>query len=236
MHHHGAGRGHGARERLSGMQALCRLADVPDRKRRQARTTSPSSAPRIAERTMDERMRTTPWFHATDIPNAPATNLVQIGIGGWIGNRPGIKVAQERDTTVISMYDVEEIRVEGAIETALECAWKDADAVFLSFDIDCVDPGFAPGTGTPSPVGCCPGRRSRASEWWPARGSAASRWWRSPPSTTTPTSPPSSGRAIMDVLGTLVEEGHRGSRPTRAEREGSQAEATEANRREVGEG
>jgi hypothetical protein len=26
---------------------------------------------------------TTPWFHATDIPNVPPENLVQISIGGW---------------------------------------------------------------------------------------------------------------------------------------------------------
>lgn len=36
--------------------------------------------------TMDERMHTTHWSHATDLPNVPASNLVQIGIGGWIGN------------------------------------------------------------------------------------------------------------------------------------------------------
>ena len=35
------------------------------------------------ESDLDERMHTTPWFHATNIKNAPATNLVQIGIGGW---------------------------------------------------------------------------------------------------------------------------------------------------------
>ena len=35
------------------------------------------------ETDLDERMHTTPWFHATNIKNAPATNLVQIGIGGW---------------------------------------------------------------------------------------------------------------------------------------------------------
>ena len=39
---------------------------------------------------------------------------------------------------------------------ALEIAWKDAKAVFLSFDIDCVDPGFAPGTGTPESGGFTP--------------------------------------------------------------------------------
>jgi len=37
----------------------------------------------IQERDLDERMHTTPWFHTTNLPNVPASNLVQIGIGGW---------------------------------------------------------------------------------------------------------------------------------------------------------
>lgn len=37
----------------------------------------------IQETDLDERMHTTPYFHATNIPNVPAKNLVQIGIGGW---------------------------------------------------------------------------------------------------------------------------------------------------------
>ena len=41
-------------------------------------------------------------------------------------------------------------------------------------------------------------------------------------------------RAIMDVLGTLVEEGHLGSRPTRQERERKEHEAREAKAREEG--
>ena len=28
-------------------------------------------------------MHTTPWFHATNLQNVPAKNLVQVGIGGW---------------------------------------------------------------------------------------------------------------------------------------------------------
>lgn len=30
----------------------------------------------------------TPWFHATDLPNVPPKNLVQIGIGGCQAPRP----------------------------------------------------------------------------------------------------------------------------------------------------
>jgi agmatinase len=37
----------------------------------------------IQEKDLDERMHTTPWYHATNLPNVPAVNLVQIGIGGW---------------------------------------------------------------------------------------------------------------------------------------------------------
>ncbi|MEL6775509.1 MAG: agmatinase family protein, partial [Pseudomonadota bacterium] len=37
----------------------------------------------IQEKDLDERMHTTPWFHATNLPNVPAKNLVQVGIGGW---------------------------------------------------------------------------------------------------------------------------------------------------------
>ena len=44
------------------------------------------------ETDLDERMHTSPWFHATNIPNAPAKNLVQLGIGGWQVPRPGVRV------------------------------------------------------------------------------------------------------------------------------------------------
>ena len=40
---------------------------------------------------------TTPIYQtSTNIPNAPATNLVQIGIGGWQAPRAGVKVGRER--------------------------------------------------------------------------------------------------------------------------------------------
>ena len=108
------------------------------------------------EKDLDERMHTTPWFHATNIKNAPATNLVQIGIGGWQSPREGVKVGRERQSTVITVGDVERVGVEKIAEIALETAWKDAKAVYLSFDIDVIDAGFVPGTGWPEPGGLLP--------------------------------------------------------------------------------
>ena len=108
------------------------------------------------EKDMDERMHTCPWFHATNIPNAPATNLVQVGIGGWQVSRDWVRGAREKGTYVLTMDDVEELGIEQTAQRALEIAWKDADAVYLSFDIDSVEAGYVPGTGWPQPGGFQP--------------------------------------------------------------------------------
>ena len=63
----------------------------------------------IQEKDLDEQMHTTPWFHATNLPNVAASNLVQIGIGGWQVPREAVAVARERDTTIITMSDVEKL-------------------------------------------------------------------------------------------------------------------------------
>ena len=108
------------------------------------------------ETDMDERMHTTPWFHATNIPNVPPKNLVQIGIGGWQASRPGVKVGRERGTTIMTVTDCVEMGIEVAAERALEVAWEGAQGVWLSFDIDCLDAAFVPGTGWPEPGGFLP--------------------------------------------------------------------------------
>jgi agmatinase len=108
------------------------------------------------ETDLDERMHTTPWFHATNIKNAPAVNLVQVGIGGWQAPRAGVKVGRSRGTTVVTIGDVERVGIEKVAEAALEVAWKDARAVYLSFDVDVIDSGFVPGTGWPEPGGLLP--------------------------------------------------------------------------------
>lgn len=110
----------------------------------------------LQEKDMDERMHTTPWFHATNIPNAPPSNLVQIGIGGWQVPRAGVKEARKRGSNILTMDDVENLGINKVAEIALEAAWKNAKAVYLSFDIDSVDCGFVPGTGWPEPGGFLP--------------------------------------------------------------------------------
>jgi agmatinase len=60
----------------------------------------------IQEKDLDERMHPPPWFHATNLPNVQARNLVQVGIGGWQVPRPAVKEARKRGTTILTMNDV----------------------------------------------------------------------------------------------------------------------------------
>ena len=183
----------------------------------------------IQERDMDERMHTTPWFHATNIPNAPPANLVQMGIGGWYGSRPGVKVARERRTTVLTITDIEEVGVEKAAEVALEVAWKDADAVFLSFDIDSVDAGFVPGTGSPEPGGLLPREALKLLRLIARESICGMEVVEvAPPYDVSDMTAQLACRAVMDVLGTLVAEGKLGARRTREAAEEQAAEPPEA--------
>ena len=110
----------------------------------------------IQEYDLDERMHTTPYFHATNIPSVKPENLVQIGIGGWQVPRAAVKEIRNRRTNVFTMSDVEDLGIEKVVEMALERAWDGCGAVYLSYDIDSIEAGFVPGTGWPEPGGFLP--------------------------------------------------------------------------------
>jgi len=166
----------------------------------------------IQEKDLDERMHTTPWFHATNMSNVPASNLVQIGIGGWQVPRQAVKEARKRGTTIITMNDVVQLGLDKVVEIALETAWQGADAVYISFDIDSVDCGFVPGTGWPEPGGFLP------REILYLLGSVAKEGICgmevvevSPPYDVSDITSLLGVRAIVDVLGTLVAFGKMGA-------------------------
>jgi agmatinase len=51
------------------------------------------------------------------------------------------------------MTEIEERGIDAVIEDAVREATEHADLVYVSVDVDVVDPGMAPGTGTPEPGG-----------------------------------------------------------------------------------
>jgi agmatinase len=170
------------------------------------------------ETDLDERMHTTPWFHATDIANVPARNLVQLGIGGWQAPRPGVKVCRERETTIMTVNDCVSMGIDRAAEIALEVAWAGAEAVWLSFDVDCLDAAFVPGTGWPEPGGFLPREALALVRSVSGAGLAGMEIVEcSPPYDNADITALLGVRVICDVLATLVNNGHLPRQGTRAQ-------------------
>ena len=102
--------------------------------------------------------------------------------------------------------------IDKIAEIALETAWKDADAVYMSFDIDSVDCGFVPGTGWPEPGGFLPrealGLVSRIAK----EGLCGLEIVEvSPPYDTSDITSLFAARVIVDTLGTMVAHGKMGA-------------------------
>jgi agmatinase len=71
-----------------------------------------------------------------------------VGIRGH--SRPSfMEIQEERDIYVDYATEVHEKGIEQSIQGAIDHVTAKADHVYLTLDIDAVDPGFAPGTGTP---------------------------------------------------------------------------------------
>jgi agmatinase len=166
----------------------------------------------IQEKDLDERMHTTPWFHATNMPNVSAKNLVQIGIGGWQVPRDAVKVARERETNIITMGDMEKMGIDRTAEMALEMAWDGVDMVYLSFDIDSIDCGFVPGTGWPEPGGFLPREALGLVSKVAAEGICGMELVEvAPPYDQSEITALMGTRVIVDVLGSLVASGKMGA-------------------------
>ena len=76
---------------------------------------------------------------------------MQIGLRGYWPGEPEFAWQEERGITSFFMHDVRERGIRAVVEEALERV--SAGPVFVSVDVDVLDPAFAPGTGTPEPGG-----------------------------------------------------------------------------------
>ncbi len=79
--------------------------------------------------------------------------FIQIGLRGYWPEPETLGWMAERRMRSYEMTEVVERGLEACLTEAFGLALDDCDAVFLSVDVDVVDPGLAPGTGTPEPGG-----------------------------------------------------------------------------------
>jgi agmatinase len=75
----------------------------------------------------------------------------QIGLRGYWPGEEEFSWQAERGITSIFMHEVRELGIVEAVGRAIGAVGE--GPVFLSVDIDVLDPAFAPGTGTPEPGG-----------------------------------------------------------------------------------
>ncbi|RIK31720.1 MAG: arginase [Anaerolineae bacterium] len=60
---------------------------------------------------------------------------------------------RKADVLVLSMEQIDRMGMLAALERAIERVSRDADGIYLSMDLDALDPRLAPGVGTPVPGG-----------------------------------------------------------------------------------
>jgi len=113
-----------------------------------------------------ERSHGTPMYRLVEQGAVDAARYVQIGLRGyWPGERE-FSWQRERGITSLFMHDVAALSIEEVVGRAIGTVGS--GPVFLSIDIDVLDPSVAPGTGTPEPGGM-----SAADLMWAARTLAA---------------------------------------------------------------
>jgi len=80
-------------------------------------------------------------------------NFVQVGLRGYWPPPETVEWMREHGLRWHLMTEIEARGAEAVVADAIAEALDGPEAIYLSIDIDVVDPGMAPGTGTPEPGG-----------------------------------------------------------------------------------
>ncbi|AGH94720.1 agmatinase [Pseudobdellovibrio exovorus] len=87
--------------------------------------------------------------HAVEEGLVNPKTMLQIGIRGPLASGDDLDFVQKHGIIVKTVDDVR----EGSLTDFIKTLPKFTGPTYLSFDIDCLDPAYAPGTGTPVPGG-----------------------------------------------------------------------------------
>ena len=83
-------------------------------------------------------------------------NFIQVGLRGYAPNDADLAWMREHGLRYHMMAEVEKHGWERVMERAITEAAEGTDYLYISLDIDVLDPAYAPGTGTPEPNGLTP--------------------------------------------------------------------------------
>jgi agmatinase len=95
----------------------------------------------------------TPMRRLIESGAVPGHRFVQIGLRGYWPDPPVVEWMRGEGMRSFFMDEIVERGLGPVVDDAVAHAADGAKGVFISVDIDVVDPGAAPGTGTPEPGG-----------------------------------------------------------------------------------
>jgi agmatinase len=93
----------------------------------------------------------TPFYRLVEQGHLDPRRYAQIGLRGYWPGKAEFAWQAERGITSFFMHDVRDLGIKEVVHRAVEAVG--AGPVFLTVDVDVLDPAFAPGTGTPEPGG-----------------------------------------------------------------------------------
>ncbi len=93
------------------------------------------------------------WAQVLQLPNVAVDNFCQIGMRGLRQMPYEVEVARELGHSVFSMADIDGQGIEAVVDRAVQRAAAGTDGVYVSLDIDVVDPVYCPAQKYPEPAG-----------------------------------------------------------------------------------
>jgi agmatinase len=93
----------------------------------------------------------TPFYRLVEQGHLDPRHYVQIGLRGYWPGEAEFAWQAEQGLTSFFMHDVRELGIAEVVRRAVDVVG--AGPVFLTVDVDVLEPAFAPGTGTPEPGG-----------------------------------------------------------------------------------
>ena len=99
------------------------------------------------------RSHGTPMRRLIESSAIEGRNFVQVGLRGYWPPPATLEWMERHGLRVHFMTEIEERGAEAVVADAIAQALDGPELIYLSVDIDVLDPGMAPGTGTPEPGG-----------------------------------------------------------------------------------
>jgi agmatinase len=97
-----------------------------------------------------------PVYRLIEEGHVPGKNFIQVALRGYYPDEESFQWMREQGFRYHTMAEIERRGFPAVMEDVIAEAKDGPEYLFISFDIDALDPAFVPGTGTPEPGGLTP--------------------------------------------------------------------------------